>query len=375
MSDGSMDAQIRTAVATREPLIRETIDFIHAHPELAHAEEASSAHLGEVLGGLGLVVEPGIAGMATAFRATLRGGLPGRTVGLVAVYDAVPAVTGPGRYEPTHSCGHGPISAGVVGAVAALAAGREALAGNVVVMGCPADEIHAPGTIARGGGKLVSATAGAWDGIDAALYAHPEFLDTAWAESAWMRRDTALVSGARTLVDGAPQAVLATVAAAVAAAASFPAAQVMLETLELDGDVEEGTGVVARARFLLWAPDEAGIDELATRLRAEVPAEWASGVPVPGIAPDPSVRDAVRDAHRAAGNEYVDPPMPLPFATDFGAVTRRVPGALVGLGRPGGWAFHLPEGAVQFASEEGVAAAIDVAEVLALAAHRLVQPR
>lgn len=370
-----MDAQIRTAVATREPLIRETIDFIHAHPELAHAEEASSAHLGEVLGGLGLVVEPGIAGMATAFRATLRGGLPGRTVGLVAVYDAVPAVTGPGRYEPTHSCGHGPISAGVVGAVAALAAGREALAGNVVVMGCPADEIHAPGTIARGGGKLVSATAGAWDGIDAALYAHPEFLDTAWAESAWMRRDTALVSGARTLVDGAPQAVLATVAAAVAAAASFPAAQVMLETLELDGDVEEGTGVVARARFLLWAPDEAGIDELATRLRAEVPAEWASGVPVPGIAPDPSVRDAVRDAHRAAGNEYVDPPMPLPFATDFGAVTRRVPGALVGLGRPGGWAFHLPEGAVQFASEEGVAAAIDVAEVLALAAHRLVQPR
>lgn len=375
MSAGSLDAQIRAAVAAREPLIRETIGFIHAHPELAHAEQACAAHLGAVLSRLGLTLEPGIAGMATAFRATLRGGLPGRTVGLVAVYDAVPAVRGPGSFEPMHSCGHGPISAGVVGAVAALAAHRDQLAGSVVVMGCPADEIHAPGTVARGGGKALTAAAGSWDGIDAALYAHPEFLDTAWAESAWMRRDTALVSGARTLVNDAPQAVLATVAAAVATASSFPAAQVMLESLDLDGDVEEGTGMVARARFLLWAPDEAGIEELATRLRAAVPAEWERGVPVPGIAPDPAVREAVRDGHRAAGREYVEPPMPLPFATDFGAVTRRVPGALVGLGRTGGWAFHLPEGASQFASEDGVAAAVDVAEVLALTAQRLVESR
>jgi metal-dependent amidase/aminoacylase/carboxypeptidase family protein len=375
MSVGSLDAQIRAAVAAREPLIRETIGFIHAHPELAHAEQACAAHLGAVLSRLGLTVEPGIAGMATAFRATLRGGLPGRTVGLVAVYDAVPAVRGPGSFEPTYSCGHGPISAGVVVAVAALAAHRDQLAGSVVVMGCPADEIHAPETVARGGGKALTAAAGSWDGIDAALYAHPEFLDTAWGESAWMRRDTALVSGARTLVNDAPQAVLATVAAAVAAASSFPAAQVMLESLDLDGDVEEGTGMVARARFLLWAPDEAGIEELATRLRAAVPAAWERGVPVPGIAPDPAVREAVRDGHRAAGREYVEPPMPLPFATDFGAVTRRVPGALVGLGRPGGWAFHLPEGASQFASEDGVAAALDVAEVLALTAQRLVEPR
>ncbi|MBF6606538.1 MAG: M20/M25/M40 family metallo-hydrolase [Chloroflexi bacterium] len=320
-------------------------------------------------------MELGIAGMATAFRATLKGGLPGRTVGLVAVYDAVPAVRGPGSFEPTHSCGHGPIAAGVVGAVAALAAHRDQLAGSVVVMGCPADEIHAPGTVARGGGKALTAAAGSWDGIEAALYAHPEFLDTAWAASSWMRRDTALVIGTRTLTNDSPQAVLAAVTAAVAAASSFPAAQVMLESLDLDGDVEEGTGMVARARFLLWAPDEAGIEELASRLRAAVPAAWERGVPVPGIAPDPAVREAVRDGHRAAGREYVEPPMPLPFATDFGAVTRRVPGALVGLGRPGGWAFHLAEGASQFASEDGVTAALDVAEVLALTAQRLVEPR
>ncbi len=98
---------------------------------------------------------------------------------------------------------------------------------------------------------------------------------------------------------------------------------------------------------------------------------WVAGVPVPGITPDPAVRAAVAAAHRAAGRQYVEPPMPLPFATDFGEVTRRVPAALVGVGRPGGWSFHTPEGATQFASDDGVQAGLDVATVLALAAERL----
>lgn len=105
-----------------------------------------------------------------------------------------------------------------------------------------------------------------------------------------------------------------------------------------------------------------------------VVADWTEGTIVPGITPDPAVRDAVVSAQRAAGRDYVDPPMALPFATDFGAITRRVPSALIGLGRPGGWSFHTPEGAAQFASADGVQAGMDVATVLALAADRLTQP-
>jgi hypothetical protein len=82
----------------------------------------------------------------------------------------------------------------------------------------------------------------------------------------------------------------------------------------------------------------------------------------------------VESAHRAAGRDYVEPPMPLPFATDFGSITRRVPSALIGLGRPGGWAFHTPEGAAQFASEDGVQASVDLGTVLALATVRLTAP-
>jgi metal-dependent amidase/aminoacylase/carboxypeptidase family protein len=149
----------------------------------------------------------------------------------------------------------------------------------------------------------------------------------------------------------------------------------MLESLHLDGDVEEGTGVGALATFLLWAPDEAGLHAHATRLRSRIAAEWETGDPVPGITPDDAVRAAVADAQRSAGRAYVEPPMPLPFATDFALITQRVPGALIGLGRPGGWSFHTPEGAAQFASEAGVEAALDVATVLALSAVRLVGPR
>jgi metal-dependent amidase/aminoacylase/carboxypeptidase family protein len=262
-----------------------------------------------------------------------------------------------------------------VAAAAALAADRERLEGNVVVMGCPADEIHAPGTVARGGGKALSAAAGAWDGVDAALYAHPEFLDTTWATSAWMRRDRAVVHGTRAMADGSPQPVLDVVREILAAANDGPASTLMLESLQLDGDVEDGTGIGAIATFLLWAPDESGLGAHADRLRSRIAAEWQTGDPVPGITPDDAVRAAVADAQRAAGRDYVDPPMPLPFATDFAAITRRVPGALIGLGRPGGWSFHTPEGAAQFASEAGVAAALDVATVLALSAVRLGGPR
>ncbi len=61
------------------------------------------------------------------------------------MYDAVAAVGDSGEPIPVHSCGHGPIAGAIVAMASALAGMRERLAGRVVVIGCPADEIHAPG--------------------------------------------------------------------------------------------------------------------------------------------------------------------------------------------------------------------------------------
>jgi metal-dependent amidase/aminoacylase/carboxypeptidase family protein len=101
---------------------------------------------------------------------------------------------------------------------------------------------------------------------------------------------------------------------------------------------------------------------------------WESDPVVCGLKPDDRVTKAVKDAVLALDGDFVDEPGPLPFGTDFGNVSRRVPSALIGIGRPGGWAFHTDEGAAQFA-EAGVDAALRIARVLALAAARLSSPR
>lgn len=366
-------ARVLAAVAAQEPQILATMAFVHAHPELGHEEHECSAHLRSVLEAGGLEVERGVAGMDTAFRATLRGARPGRSVGIVCLYDAVPAVRPDGRVEPVHSCGHGPISGAVVGAALALAGLRDELAGSVAVVGCPSDEIHAPGTIARGGGKAISAEAGIWDGVDAALYAHPEFIDTVSLESRWLRRATATVSGSRSL-SSADQPPLHAAGTALEAARRSVPDDLMLERLELDGDVEEGTGLVLRATFLVFADEETQVEERLAALREALPgAEWILGRLVEAVRPDARVTAAVREAFAAAGREFVHDPPRLPFATDFGNISRRCPAALIGVGREGGWAFHSDEGAAQFASADGEVAARAVAEVLALSAAALTE--
>jgi metal-dependent amidase/aminoacylase/carboxypeptidase family protein len=348
--------------------------FVHDHPELGHEEHECSRYLRDTLAAAGLEVEPGVGGMETAFRASLHGQRAGATVGLVCLYDAVTAVRPDGRVEPVHSCGHGCISGGVVGAALALAEVRQRLAGSVVVMGCPADEIHAPGSITRGGGKALSAEAGLWNEVDAALYAHPEFIDTVSLESRWMQRATATVSGSRSLTT-ADQPPLAAALAALELARGQVPDDLMLERLELDGDVEDGTGLVLRATFLLFCDREADLELGMGVVREALPqAIWQLGRLVEGVRPDNWVRAAVADAFRALGREFVDDPPRLPFATDFGNISRRCPAALIGVGREGGWSFHTDEGAAQFASEDGEEAALTIAQVLALAAADLAEP-
>jgi hypothetical protein len=304
---------VLAAVDRQTDTVEATMRFIHEHPELGHEEHECSQYLCEMLTDAGLEVEPGIAGMETAFRASLRGARAGATVGVVCLYDAVTAVRPDGRVEPVHSCGHGCISGGVVGATRALAELREGFAGTLVVVGCPSDEIHAPGSIARGGGKLLTAEAGLWDDVDAALYAHPEFIDTVSLQSRWMRRATAVVSGARSLAS-ADQAPLESALVALETARAHVPDDVMLERLELDGDVEEGTGLVSRATFLVFADEEQDVENGLSLLRGAMPqASWELGRLVEAVRPNERVAAAVADAFHALGRSFVTNPPRLPL--------------------------------------------------------------
>ncbi|HEU0256547.1 MAG TPA: hypothetical protein VFQ96_01760, partial [Microbacteriaceae bacterium] len=104
----------------------------------------------------------------------------------------------------------------------------------------------------------------------------------------------------------------------MAAADEVGPSRLLLEHIELDGDVEEGTGLVLDAEALFF------------------------------------------------GEEFVTEPPPLPFATDFGNISHLVPAALIGVGRPGGWGFHTARGAAEFSSPDALRSALTIARVLAL---------
>lgn len=135
--------------------------MIHENPEVGFAEFKASRWVAEALEAAGYRVEWPVAGMTTALRATKSGGCGGPRVALLAEYDALPGIG--------HGCGHNFIAAATVGAAMALAPLLEGVRGEVIVLGCPAEEGSADGA----GGKVILLEQGQFSGIDAAMMVHP----------------------------------------------------------------------------------------------------------------------------------------------------------------------------------------------------------
>jgi amidohydrolase len=128
---------------------------IHEKPELKFQEHFAAGLLSGAARELGLPVETGVGGLATAFRAEF-GNSSGPTVAILAEYDALPN---------GHSCGHNLIACAALSAIAGLKNGAKNLPGKIVFLGTPAEE--------GGGGKIILLDKGALRGVDAAMMAHP----------------------------------------------------------------------------------------------------------------------------------------------------------------------------------------------------------
>lgn len=129
---------------------------IHANPELGYQEVKASGWLAEFLEAKGFKVERGVAGVETAFRATLETG-EGPTIAILCEYDALPGIG--------HACGHNIIATSGAGAGAALAAVKDRLPkGHVQIIGTPAEE--------GGGGKIKLIHGGVFTGVDCAMMIH-----------------------------------------------------------------------------------------------------------------------------------------------------------------------------------------------------------
>jgi len=151
-------------------------DQIHTHPEIGHQEFFASKLLTTELQKIGFDVKLGIAGMKTAFRATLVGRSVVPRVAILAEYDALPDVG--------HGCGHNIIGASALGAALGLSKVMAQLPGTLLVLGCPAEEeVH------NSGGKVVMVENGAFKNVDAALLIHPH-------DYTYLRRSSSNARGA-----------------------------------------------------------------------------------------------------------------------------------------------------------------------------------
>lgn len=151
--------RVTADVEGRRDLLLDVSHRIHERPELGFEEHHAHEVLCHALDDAGLAVEAHAYGLDTAFAA--RAGTEGPLVAVICEYDALP--------EIGHACGHNVIAAAGLGAGLAAAALADELGGRVVVLGTPAEE--------GGGGKVLMARQGAFEGVDAAMMVHPADAD------------------------------------------------------------------------------------------------------------------------------------------------------------------------------------------------------
>jgi amidohydrolase len=148
---------LKNYLETIQNRLWEISDTLYHHPELGDQEYESSKRLIEFLEEHNFVVEKGIVGRPTAFRAVYDSKKDGPTIAYLSEFDALP--------EVGHGCGHNMIGTMSAGAGVTLSKVVDEIGGRVVVLGTPAEETN--------GAKVPMSEQGIFDDIDAAMILHP----------------------------------------------------------------------------------------------------------------------------------------------------------------------------------------------------------
>ncbi len=247
--------RIAAAVEERRDDILELSRRIHAAPELAFEEHATSRLLRETLATEGFDVTENLSGYSTAFRAVRAGGDTGPRVTFTAEMDALPGLG--------HACGHNIIgAAGVYAAIVLGAVLPPGAPGIVEVVGTPAEE--------KGSGKVRLVRDGVFAGSAAVLQIHPHALDSVVCQA--MARRTFVVEffGRKAHAAAAPGAGANALDALVHFyhAAVLPRTKLAPGTLfhgviEAGGEAPNIVPDYVRGRFSLRADTMAKLDSLA----------------------------------------------------------------------------------------------------------------
>jgi amidohydrolase len=146
----------------------EISDWLYENPEYGCEEFEASELLSKELEKNGFQVEKPFLNMPTAFKGTYKGKPGGPKIAILGEYDALEGIG--------HGCGHNIIGTAAIGAGIALSKILNDLKGEVIVLGCPAEENRKGGP--PGGwpcqfSKLAMSAQGVFNNIDAAIMVHP----------------------------------------------------------------------------------------------------------------------------------------------------------------------------------------------------------
>lgn len=357
--------------------IIEISDALHDHPEVGSQEYKSFELLTLELMGHGFEVEKGLAGMTTAFKATLTEREGGPTIALLPEYDALP--------ELGHACGHNIIAAACVGAAIALSKVVPKLNGTVLVIGAPDEE----GTGVYTDGKVRLIKAGFFDKVDASLSIHPSSKNSVGGKSLAMYDFTIVFKGKPAHAAVAPHEGINALDAVVLTFNGINALrQHMKPSARIHGIVIKGGAApniipdYASARFYVRSDDRTYLKEIIRKVKdCARGAALATGAGVDfvekgtyvdegvleNMLPNHVLSQVLKQNMTALGLELkTEPPDPPLGSTDFGNVSHRVPSAVASIAiAPEGMAVHTREFAAAARSDAAHKGVIFGAKVLA----------
>ncbi len=299
---------------------------LYRHPELSEEEHRSAALLVGFLAGEGFRVREGIAGLPTAFVATKAGRRGGPRVAVLAEYDALPGIG--------HACGHHLIGAAACGAAAAVGRVIEKEAGEIVVIGTPAEE-----TI---GGKVVMADRGVFRGLDAALMFHPSTENRVYTTSLACHSLEVIYKGKAAHAVASPETGINALQALLHLFSAVDRLKRRLPPeVRMPGVILEGgrrANIVpdrAVARFSLRAADLSGLRRVERAFRAAVrAAARATGAravvravdyPYAEMVTNRTLADLFKQELALMGRRTIDTPRKRMGSLDMGNVSYRVP--------------------------------------------------
>ncbi len=358
----------------RQQLIQLSLN-IHDNPELGFEEEKASAWLAGYLEDNEFHVERGIAGVATAFRATYGQGSP--RIALLAEYDALPKIG--------HGCGHNIIAASAVGAAVGSKPIIDRLGGNIMVLGTPGEEVF--------GGKIDMVQAGVFKEIDVAMIVHPGVRNVVTMQALACTGVEVEFFGQPAHASAEPHKGVNALEATILAFTSINSLrQHIKEEARIHGIITDGgeaPNIVpahSAAEFYVRAPDNEYLDELKSKVsNCFIGASTASGarleyhwddIAFDSMKNNETLAALFKQNLESLGRhvEAFNPEFGL-GSTDMGNVSQVVPSIhpTIAIASPEVLG-HTPEFAAAAASEAGHEGLMDAANALAMTVADILQP-